>query len=123
MSANTNLDLSYLHRLIEDQTEESVSLEFKEDLPLAEGARGWRHSTRLHRSEVAGLAKEIVSFANTYGGRVLVGIEEASDPLGADVSPDFGPPGWRIFRAEAHDGWDAPEPFMSDIGGLLPMAL
>lgn len=40
-----------------------------------------------------------------------------------DVRPDFGPPGWRIFRAKAHGGWDAPEPFMSDIGGLLPMAL
>lgn len=39
------------------------------------------------------------------------------------VLPDFGPPGWRIFRAWAHGGWDAPEPFMSDIGTLLPMAL
>ncbi len=40
-----------------------------------------------------------------------------------EVHPEFGPPGWRIFRAKAHGGWDAPEPFMSDIGGLLPMAL
>ena len=40
-----------------------------------------------------------------------------------EVLPFFGPPGWRISRAWAHGGWDAPEPFMSDIGGLLPIAL
>jgi len=40
-----------------------------------------------------------------------------------DLLPDFGPPVWSIFRAGAHGGWDAPEPFMSDIGGLLPIAL
>lgn len=40
-----------------------------------------------------------------------------------EVLPGFRPPGWRIFRAWAHGGWDAPEPFMSDIGALLPMAL
>ncbi|WP_413993828.1 hypothetical protein ACMDCR_10415 [Labrys okinawensis] len=40
-----------------------------------------------------------------------------------EVLPEFGPPGRRIFRAKAHGGWDAPGPFMSDIGTLLPMAL
>lgn len=43
--------------------------------------------------------------------------------LAHEVLLDFGPPGWRMSRALAHGGWDAPEPFMSEIGTLLPMAL
>ena len=39
------------------------------------------------------------------------------------VRPDFGPPDRRIFRANAHDRWDTPEPFVSDLGTWLPMAL
>ncbi|QFI70621.1 hypothetical protein EKH55_5747 (plasmid) [Sinorhizobium alkalisoli] len=39
------------------------------------------------------------------------------------MGPDFGPSGWGISRGAAHGGPDAREPFMSDIGGFLPMAL
>ena len=31
--------------------------------------------------------------------------------------PDFGPPGWGISRGDTHSGPDAPEAFMSAVGG------
>ena len=33
-----------------------------------------------------------------------------------------GSPGWGVLRGIAHGGADAPGTFMSQIGGLLPMA-
>jgi hypothetical protein len=47
-----------------------------------------------------------------------------TDDATRDVKPDFRPPVWGISRGcHTHGGPDAPEVFMSDIGGLLPMAL
>ncbi|WP_374834311.1 hypothetical protein [Paenochrobactrum pullorum] len=40
-----------------------------------------------------------------------------------DVHPFLGPPGWWISGVWALGEPDAPEPFISEIGGLLPMAL
>lgn len=38
-------------------------------------------------------------------------------------APIFDHPAWEFPGADTHGGPDAPEAFMSDIGGLLPMAL
>jgi hypothetical protein len=58
---------------------ESSWLELKRDLPLSQGALGWRTKQQLHPSERDGLAKEIVAIANTYGGVVVVGVDESDD--------------------------------------------
>ena len=59
--------------------EESIGLEIKSDLPLKKDASGWRKSKKLHPSEKEGLGKEIVAFANSYGGDLLIGFEESND--------------------------------------------
>ena len=40
-----------------------------------------------------------------------------------ELLPPFGPPGWKFSGCIAQGGDDAIEPFISDIGGLLPIAL
>lgn len=59
--------------------EESIGLELKSDLPLNKDARGWRTAGKLHKSERDGIAKEIVALANSYGGELLIGINESED--------------------------------------------
>lgn len=71
--------LSDLNQVIEEQWNEDVSFEIKETLPLSKDAKGWCLSSRLHPSERDGLAKEIVAFANTRGGLLIVGIEETAE--------------------------------------------
>jgi Putative DNA-binding domain len=71
--------LDDLNLIVARQSEESQFLEFKEQLPLNDGAKGWTAGQKLHRSEKDGLAKEIVALANAYGGHVIVGICESDD--------------------------------------------
>ena len=78
-SFDQNWTLSDLKDLVSSEREESVNFELKRDLPLADGATGWRKKRSLHASERDGLAKEIVAFANTYGGTIIVGIHETKD--------------------------------------------
>lgn len=73
------LTVDDLEMLCQLGAEESVSLELKQDLQTPKDARGWRIGQSLHRSEVRELAKEVVAFANTRGGRIIVGIEESPD--------------------------------------------
>lgn len=68
-----------LNQVIEEQWNEDVSFEIKEKLPLSKDAKGWSSSSKLHPSERDGLAKEIVAFANTRGGLLIVGIEESGE--------------------------------------------
>lgn len=70
---------SILEKLVENETPESSLLELKQDLPLKDGAAGWRARSRIHASERDGLAKEIVALANAYGGEIFVGIAESND--------------------------------------------
>jgi hypothetical protein len=68
-----------LSRLIKLQLEESSWLELKRDLSSDGSAKGWRDKRQVHPKERDGLAKEIVAFANSYGGTVIVGIAETDD--------------------------------------------
>jgi hypothetical protein len=72
--------LDDLAQVVATERPESFSLEFKRDLPLADGAIGWRAKGRLHASERDGIAREVTALANQYGGALIVGIDEASDP-------------------------------------------
>ncbi len=56
----TNKDEDFLQKLIDDRIEESPNLEYKRELPLKN----------------IELAKDISSFANANGGRIIYGIEE-----------------------------------------------
>jgi predicted HTH transcriptional regulator len=59
--------------------EESPSLEFKRSLPTTDGRPDpWmsNQSSAYARDQIA---KEIVAFANAYGGIVIVGIDETDD--------------------------------------------
>lgn len=60
-------------------SEESIGLELKSGLQVNKDAKGWQATGKLHRSETDGLAKEVVAFANAYGGDLIVGIEESDD--------------------------------------------
>lgn len=40
-----------------------------------------------------------------------------------ELLPSFGPPGWRFSGVIAQGGGAAPDPFISVIGGLFPIAL
>lgn len=71
--------LDDLTLIVERQSEESQFLEFKEYMPLNRGSQGWNSGGALHANERDGLAKEIVAFANAYGGHLIVGIKETKE--------------------------------------------
>jgi hypothetical protein len=68
-----------LEMVVNSSAEESIGLELKERLPLKKDARGWEQNRQIHSSERDGLAKEIVALANSYGGHLIIGIEETED--------------------------------------------
>lgn len=74
-----DLTLEDLRNLVELEAAESDRLELKRDLPISNDAKGWRETGKLHRSEARAIAKEVVALANSYGGRVYIGIEETTD--------------------------------------------
>ncbi|MBB4279354.1 AlbA family DNA-binding domain-containing protein [Rhizobium mongolense] len=75
----SEISIDDFETLIALQAPESDILELKSDLPTPDKASGWRSSRSLHPKESRSLAKEIVAFANTSGGRIYVGIGETSD--------------------------------------------
>jgi predicted HTH transcriptional regulator len=70
-----------IQELISSQAEEGPRLEFKETLSTSDGQpdRWFRDQSRIGRVARDELAKEIVAFANAYGGAVVVGIVETAD--------------------------------------------
>lgn len=61
---------------------EDEQLEFKRALPAAEGAQADRwvtHGDGIGDAAKRGLFKEVVAFANSYGGDLILGIEESDD--------------------------------------------
>ncbi len=68
-----------LNLIVERQSEESQFLEFKEYMPVKNQGLGWNFNGILHANQRDGLAKEIVAFANAYGGHLIVGIKETEE--------------------------------------------
>lgn len=101
-----------LQKIVDSEAPESATLELKMDLPISNGSKGWRKSSKIHQSERDGIAKEIVALANAYGGHVIVGIKETTstpkraeslaeplpmlsdlvDRLGSAISASIDPP-------------------------------
>ena len=71
--------LADLKLIVERQSEESQFLEFKEYMPVKNQGLGWNFNGILHANQRDGLAKEIVAFANAYGGHLIVGIKETEE--------------------------------------------
>ncbi|MGB8817308.1 MAG: ATP-binding protein [Rhizobiaceae bacterium] len=71
--------LDDLNLIVERQSEESQFLEFKEHMPVKNQGLGWNFNGILHANQRDGLAKEIVAFANAYGGHLIVGIKETEE--------------------------------------------
>jgi Putative DNA-binding domain len=67
--------------LVNIPAEEGIRLEFKGNLPTSDGQpdRWMRDQSRIGRVARDDIAKEVVAFANAYGGAIVIGIEETDD--------------------------------------------
>lgn len=67
--------------LVSMQAEEGIRLELKGNLPTSDGQpdRWMRDQSRIGRVARYDIAKEVVAFANAYGGVIVVGIDETND--------------------------------------------
>jgi hypothetical protein len=77
----TDITFEDIERLACSDAEEGFRLEFKRELPAKDGQRDpWMlGQRRIGNPAKDDLAKEIVAFANAYGGLVVVGIDETDD--------------------------------------------
>jgi Putative DNA-binding domain len=67
-------------QLCDDQVAEGTQLELKRDLPCRAGRLDpWHTGGSIGEHARNAIAEEVVAFANTLGGVVLVGIEETTD--------------------------------------------
>jgi predicted HTH transcriptional regulator len=86
------LTWSDFESIIFNRLEEDQTLEFKETLPARDGnADIWQ----LGQDKIGGyardtLAKEVVAFANAYGGVIIIGIVESDEK--SPRANDFGDP-------------------------------
>lgn len=68
--------------LVDEQIEEGESVEFKEGLSSSGNLDQVTSKVRITNEDKAKILKEIVAFANGYGGRLFVGISEDAGNLG-----------------------------------------
>jgi hypothetical protein len=120
----TTLDLhqiarKHLDELCADRVAESALLELKEDLPAKTGRNLWHTGGSFGDYARNEIAAEIVAFANTFGGTVVIGIKETSDkPSRADAINllprvhDLD----RSLRQAIQDVIDPPLPLLESIG-------
>lgn len=72
-----------LSTVLVEEWPEDEQLELKQALPTAEGVQADRwvtHGDGLGDPAKKGIFKEVVAFANSYGGDLILGIEESDDP-------------------------------------------
>src|SRR5262249_21465276 len=70
-----------ISHLAEAKVEEGIRLEFKRTFSTSDGQpdRWMRDQTGIGRIARDDIAKEVVAFANAYGGVVIIGIDETDD--------------------------------------------
>jgi predicted HTH transcriptional regulator len=95
-----------------DQLPEGPELEFKRALPAKTGRKDlWLESGQgvgeYARNEIA---KEILAFANTYGGTVVVGIEETADKPNRAKGPSLLPKVHELARRLRQSIYDVIDP-------------
>src|SRR6266404_4841399 len=76
-----SLRLSDIQRLVDQQIEEGPRLEFKRALATTDGRpdRWMRDQSSIGNVARDDIAKEVVAFANAYGGLIIIGVEETDD--------------------------------------------
>ncbi len=86
LAALTSDDVTQV--LVEEWPEDE-QLEFKRELPTSgDGPDRWvTHGDRVGEPAQRGVFKEVVAFANSYGGDLIIGITESEDNPKRAVSP------------------------------------
>jgi hypothetical protein len=67
---------SEVHAVIQDEAAETLDFELKRTLPAKRGVDPWTINGKLGDDAKDELAAEIIAFANTMGGTLIVGIDE-----------------------------------------------
>jgi hypothetical protein len=67
---------SEVHSVIQDEAAETLDFELKRTLPAKKGVDPWMTNGKLGDDAKDELASEIIAFANTLGGTLIVGIDE-----------------------------------------------
>jgi predicted HTH transcriptional regulator len=75
------IEFDDIDHLVRERVEEGIRLEFKRELSTSEGQpdRWMRDQSAIGRVARDDIAKEVVAFANAYGGVIIVGIDETED--------------------------------------------
>lgn len=75
------IEIVHVEQLVSSQAEESPSLELKRALATRDGQpdRWMRDQTAIGNIARDDIAKEVVAFANAYGGIIVLGIDETDD--------------------------------------------
>ncbi len=68
-----------IQELVSRDVQEGENVEFKRGLSSSGTSGGSPGSTKITDGDKKSLVKEIVAFANSYGGRLFLGIEESND--------------------------------------------
>jgi hypothetical protein len=75
------IEFREIEELVSKQVEEGIRLEFKKTLSTNDGQpdRWMRGQSSIGRVARNDIAKEVVAFANAYGGVVIIGVDETDD--------------------------------------------
>jgi hypothetical protein len=122
------IEFDDIANLVSEEVEEGIRLEFKRDLSTSDGQpdRWMRDQSAIGRVARDDIAKEVVAFANAYGGVIIVGIDETEDHppraknLASPQIPSVADCAERLVRA-LQSIIDPPLP-MLDVRGVVSSA-
>jgi predicted HTH transcriptional regulator len=116
----TAITASDIEQLCTAGASENVELELKADLPTKFGKRDeWHNGGSFGDFARNRIAEEIVAFANTLGGVLLLGIEETTDHPHRAAKPNPSPRVHELAprrRQAVHDIVDPPLPLLEAEG-------
>jgi Putative DNA-binding domain len=123
-----DIEFDDIANLVSEEVEEGIRLEFKRDLSTSDGQpdRWMRDQSAIGRVARDDIAKEVVAFANAYGGVIIVGIDETEDHppraknLASPQIPSVADCAERLVRA-LRSIVDPPLP-MLDVRGVVSSA-
>jgi len=108
-------------QLVKDEVAEGAEIEFKEDLPAkTRGAKdAWHAGGSVGEYARNSIAQEIIAFANSFGGVVVVGIQESDDhpkrAVGIKSLPRVHDLARRLWQA-VQEVIDPPLPILEAVG-------
>ena len=75
----SQLEIHDIERLINDKVPEGQEIEFKRDMPEENPQKtgnSWEDKKSISNYALKKIIKEIVAFANAYGGVLIIGMDE-----------------------------------------------